>query len=72
MDSPDPIYSTTLEEPVAITSVTAPDYRVERAVAVHALHTVATDLLRDGDAATTRSEVAHWLHQRAHILTHGH
>lgn len=72
MDPPEPIYSTTLEEPVEVTSVTAPDYRVERALAAHALYMVATDLLREGDAATTRSEVARWLHQRAHILSHGH
>lgn len=69
-DTSEPIHSTTLEEPVDITEVAASDYLVERALAAQTLRAQADDLLRNGNAPTTRDEIAHWLRQRAHSITH--
>ena len=66
----EPSHSCTLEEPVEITEVAANDYLVERTIAARTLRAVAEDLLRAGDAPTTRAEIADWLRQRAHVATH--
>lgn len=69
-EAAEPSHSTTLEEPVEITEVAATDYLVERTIAARTLRAVAEDLLRAGDAPTTRAEIAAWLRQRAHVVTH--
>lgn len=68
-EATEPTHSSTLEEPIEITEVRTSDYLVERALAAQTLRAVAQDLLRTGDAPTTRTEIAHWLQQRAHVIT---
>lgn len=62
---------TQLAEPVETFGVAAPDRRVERALGAATLRAAAEDILRGGDATTSRSEIASWLRQRADVIRHG-
>lgn len=49
-----------MTEPVDTTGVSATDDRVKASIAARTVRTVTCEVLRDGDLATTRGDVAQW------------